>query len=62
MAESSSRPTASMSSLVVRNPDENIWDSHRKVLEEKYVKDGGDGWPLHKVMTYMEKEHGFVAK
>lgn len=58
MAESSSRPTANMSSLVVTNPDE-IWDSHRNLLEEKYVK---DGWPLHKVMTYMDEEHGFVAK
>ena len=59
MAESSSRPTVSMSSLVIRNPDEHAWDSHRQVLEEKYVK---DDWPLHKVMTYMKDEHGFVAK
>ena len=59
MAESSSRPTASMSSLVVRNPDENIWDSHRKVLEEKYVT---KAWSLKKVMAYMEENHEFVAK
>ena len=48
-----------MCSLVVKNPDEHIWDSHREVLEEKYVK---DAWLLQRVMTYMEEEHGFVAK
>ncbi|KAL8800933.1 MAG: hypothetical protein Q9182_004815 [Xanthomendoza sp. 2 TL-2023] len=39
--------------------DEHVWESHKQLLETKYL---GEDLSLQQVMSFMEGEHGFVAK
>jgi hypothetical protein len=48
-----------MSTQIIRRPTDQGWETHKQLLKRLYLKENK---PLHEVMAFMEREHGFIAK